>query len=165
MATGRTTSRNIKIQIEDAGGVLRDVPVSSLGSIGLVYEEVDVSAIQEIVKSFLNAQAGFSVSISGPFDNKAAVVASASGEDASAHLSGSLTVLDPLNGKNTPRAFALYVGILAAWSTGDPVFGADNCVVVSEFTHDPVSGSYSCKLVAAGGGTPPAWGTTAITVA
>jgi len=164
MATGRTSPRYVKVQIEDSGGVLRDFPVSSIGGIGLTYDEVDVSAMQELIKSFFTGQATFSVTLAGPFDNTAATTASASGEAASAHLSGSLTVLEPLNGKNTPRAFAIYIGIQADWTTGDPVFGADNCVVVSDFT-SPDGVTYSCKIAKAGGGTDPSWGTSAITVA
>jgi hypothetical protein len=163
MATGRTSPRFAKFQIEDTGGVLRDVPVNSFGSVGLTYDEVDVSALQELVKSFMSGQANFSLTISGPFDNSAAQAASGTG--AVAALSGSHTVLEPLNGGLTPRAFGVYFGIQAYWSTGDPVFGADNCVIVTDYTVDPAAGTYSCKLARVSGGTAPDWGTTAITVA
>lgn len=163
MATGRTSPRFTKFQIEDAGGVLRDVPVNSFGAVGLTYDEIDVSALQELVKSFMSGQATFSLVISGPFDNKPAVSASSSGQVAA--LSGSHTVLQPLNGALTPRAFGVYFGIQAYWSDGDPVFGADNSVIVTDYTVDPSAGTYSCRLAHVGGGTPPSWGTTAITVA
>ena len=165
MATGRTSPRFAKFQIEDSGGTLRDVPVSSLGSVGLTYDEIDVSAMQELVKTFLTGQATFSMSISGPFDNSAATAASGSGESAASHLSGSLTVLAPLNGGLTPRAFGVYFGVQGDWATGDPVFGADNSVIVTEFTQDASAGTYSAKLAHISGGTAPAWGTSAITVA
>lgn len=165
MATGRTSPRFCKFAIEDTGGVLRDVPVSSLGSVGLTYDEIDVSAMQELVKTFLTGQANFSMTISGPFDNTAAATASASGESAAAHLSGSLTVLEPLNGGLTPRAFGVYFGVQGDWATGDPVFGADNSVIVTDFTMDPSAGTYSAKLAHISGGTAPDWGTAAITVA
>lgn len=165
MATGRTTPRFTKIQIEDAGGVLRDFPVTSPGPVGLTFDELDLTAMQELVKNFLTGQANFSLTITGPFDNKAATTASASGESAAAHLSGSHTVLEPLNGGLTPRAIGIYFGVQADWSTGDPVFGADNCVIVSDYTVDPSSGTYSCKIAHASGGTAPDWGTTAIAVA
>ena len=163
MATGRTSPRFSKFQIEDSGGVLRDVPVNSFGSVGLTYDEVDVSALQELVKSFMSGQASFTLTISGPFDNTAAAAASASG--AVAALSGSHTVLEPLNGGLTPRAFGVYFGVQAYWSTGDPVFGADNSVIVTDYTVDPAAGTYSCKLAHVGGGTAPDWGTAAIVVA
>jgi hypothetical protein len=165
MATGRTVGKYVKFQIEDSGGVLRDIPVSALGSVGLTYDEVDVSAIQEAVKNFFSGQANFSLSISGPFDNRAAQAASTSGQAAASHLSGSHTVLEPLNGGLTPRAMGIYIGIQADWSTGDPVFGADNCVIVTDYTVDPAAGTYSAKIAHVSGGTVPDWGTTAITVA
>lgn len=164
MATGRTTPRFAKLQIEDTGGVLRDIPCT-IPATGLTFDEVDVSAMQELVKSFMSGQATFSLAISGPFDNTAAAAASASGESSAAHLSGSHTVLEPLNGGNTPRAFGVYFGIQADWSTGDPVFGADNSVIVTDYTVDPSAGTYSAKLAHVGGGTAPAWGTSAIVVA
>jgi hypothetical protein len=165
MATGRTSPRFTKFQIEDTGGTLRDVPVKTLGGVGLTYEEIDVSALQELVKGFLSGQASFNLTISGPFDNRAAAAASTSGQDAESRLSGSHTVLQPLNGGLTPRAFAIYFGIQAHWATGDPVFGADNSVIVTDYTVDPAAGTYSAKIAYVSGGTAPAWGTSAITVA
>ncbi len=165
MATGRTSPRFSKFQIEDTGGALRDIPVKTFGNVGLTYEEIDVSALQELVKCFLTGQATFSMTISGPFDNKVAATASTTGQDSESHLSGSLTILQPLNGGLTPRAFGVYFGVQDDWATGDPVFGADNSVIVSDFTMDPSTGMYSCKLAHVSGGTAPAWGTAAITVA
>jgi len=165
MATGRTSPRFAKFQIEDSGGTLRDVPVSSLGNVGLTYDEIDVSAMQELVKTFLTGQATFSLTISGPFDNTAAQAASASGESAAAKLSGSYTVLEPLNGGLTPRAFGVYFGVQTNWTTGDPVFGGDNSIIVTDFTMSPESGMYSCKIAHVSGGTAPDWGAAAIVVA
>jgi hypothetical protein len=163
MATGRTSPRFAKFQIEDAGGAMRDVPVSSLGSVGLTYDEIDVSAMQELVKTFLAGQASFSMTITGPFDNTAAATASASGESAAASLSGSYTVLEPLNGGLTPLSFGVYFGVQTDWTTGDPVFGGIGSVIVTDFTMDPSAGTYSAKLAHVSGGTAPGWGTTAIT--
>ena len=163
MATGRTVGRFTKMQIEDSGGVLRDIPIQSYGSIGITYDEVDVSSLQEAVKGMLGGQGNIAVTITGPFDNTAATAASASG--AAAALSGSHTVLEPLNGGLTPRAFGIYFGIQNYWATGDPVFGADNSIIVTDYTVDPAAGTYSCKLAHVGGGTAPDWGTTAIVVA
>lgn len=165
MATGRTTPRFTKFQIEDSGGTLRDIPVTTIGAVGLTYEEIDLTAMQELVKNFLSGQATFSLTLTGPFDNSAAVTASASGESAAAKLSGSHTVLEPLNGGLTPRAFGVYFGIRADWATGDPVFGADNSVIVTDYTVTPETGMYSCKIAHVSNGTAPDWGTSAITVA
>jgi len=163
MATGRFSPRFSKFQIEDTDGVLRDIPISSWGTVGLTYDELDVSSLQEVVKAFLSGQATFSMTISGPFDNSDAAAASASGNVAA--LSGSHTVLQPLNGGLTPRAFGCYFGVLTYWTTGDPVFGADNSVIVTDYTFDPGAGTYSCKIAHVSGGTAPSWGTSAITVA
>jgi hypothetical protein len=166
MSTGRTSPRFAKFQIEDVGGVLRDVPVTSLGNVGLTYDEIDVSAMQELVKTFLTGQATFGLTISGPFDNTAAATASVSGESAASHLSGSYTVLEPLNGGLVPRAFGVYFGVQGDWTSGtDPVFGADNSIIVTDFTMSPESGMYSAKIAHISGGTAPGWGVAAIAVA
>ncbi len=163
MTTGRTSPRFCKVQIEDSGGTMRDFPVKTVGNVGLTYEELDVSAMQELVKGFLTGQATFSLTLTGPFDNKAATTASATTEAAAAHLSGSHTVLQPLNGGLTARSFGVYFGIQADWATGDPVFGAVDCVLVSEYTVDPGAGTYSCKITkAATAANDPAWGSSAI---
>jgi len=162
MATGRTVGRFTKFQIEDTSGTLRDIPIQSYGSIGITYDEVDVSSLQEVVKGMLASQGNVSITITGPFDNTAAAAASSSTQAAA--LSGSHTVLEPLNGGLTPRAFGIYFGIQGYWTSGDPVFGADNSVIVTDYTVDPAAGTYSCKLAHVGGGTAPAWGTTAIAV-
>lgn len=165
MATGRTSPKYAKLQIEDSGGVLRDIPVGSFGAAGIVYEEFDVSAFQDLVKSYMSGLGTFELTFSGPFDNRAAVAASASGEAAGTKLSGSHTVLASLNGAITPRAFGLYFGIQADWATGDPVFGADNSCIITSYVVNVDNMTYTAKLALAAGGTLPAWGTTAITVA
>jgi hypothetical protein len=152
-----------KFQIEDSGGTLRDIPIQSYGNIGITYDEVDVSSLQEAVKGMLAGQGNINITITGPFDNTAAGAASGSG--AAPTLSGSHTVLEPLNGLLTPRAFGIYIGIQTYWTTGDPVFGADNSVIVTDYTVDPAAGTYSAKIAFVGGGTAPDWGTTAIAVA
>jgi hypothetical protein len=160
--TGRFSPRFSKLQIQDAGGALRDVPVSSWGTVGKTYDELDVSSFQEAVKTFLSGQATFSLQITGPMDNTAAATASASGEAAA--LSGSLTILEPLNGLLVPLAFGCYFGQATYWTTGDPVFGADNSVIVTDFTVQPDAGTYTCKIAHVSGGTAPSWGTTAIAI-
>lgn len=164
MATGRTSPRFSKMQIEDVNGVLRDIPVKTFGNVGLTYDEVDLSALQDLVKGFMTGQAAFSLTLTGPFDTTAAATASATTEASGAHLSGSHTVLEPLDGGATPLAFGIYFGIQADWAAGDPVFGADNSILVSDYTVDPASGMYSCKIIKAAGGTDPIWDTAQIAV-
>lgn len=163
--TGRTVPHFCKFQIEDSGGALRDIGVRSFGDVGLTYDEIDVSVFQELVKQFLANQATFSLTVTAAFDNTAAQTASVSGESAASKLTGALTAVEPLNGGLTPRAFAVYFGMRQDWVAGEPVFGADNCVGVSDFKAQPDAGTCTFKLYHIAGGTAPAWGTAAITVA
>ena len=141
---------------------MRDIPVSTLGDVGITYDEVDVSALQDALKNALDGQGNFSLDFGGPFDNSAAVAASGTG--AAAALSGSHTVLQPLNGGNTARSFGIYIGIQGFWATGDPVFGATDCIIVSKYNVNPAAGTYSARIVTAGSKVNnPAWGTAAIT--
>ena len=160
MTTGRTVGKYTKFQIDD-GTAMRDIPVTSYGSVGLTYAEQDVSALQEAITSVLSGQGSFSTTISGPFDNSAAVAASGTG--ARPILSGSHTVLSALNGVNTARSFGIYLGIQGDWATNDPVFGGVDCCLITGYTVDPANGTYSATLSLAGNRTnDPAWGTAAI---
>ncbi len=103
MATGRTVAKYFKFQMEDSGGVLRDIPVNSANGIGLSHEEIDVSAFQDTVIGALAGQPNFVLDISGPFDNTAAQAASGSG--AAPALSGSHIVVEPVNGLGVPLGF------------------------------------------------------------
>lgn len=165
MTTGRTVGKYFKMQIEDVGGTLRDLPVRTIGEVGITNDEVDLAALQDAVKGFMSGQGNLDLPFGGPFSNQAAVTASASGEASGAHLSGSHTVLQPLNGGNTPRAFGIYIGIQADWATGDPVFGADNSAIVTDYKVNMETGMYSAKLRHVAGGAAPDWGTSAIAVA
>ena len=161
MTVGRTVGKYTKFQIADSGNVMRDIPVTSYGSVGLNFAEQEVTALQDAITSVLNGQGSFSTTITGPFDTTAAVAASGTG--ARPTLSGSHTILSALNGGQTPRSFGIYLGIQADWATGDPVFGAKECCLISGYTVDPAAGTYSAKLaIAAGRLFDPAWGTAAI---
>ena len=161
MTTGRSVAKFVKFQIESSSGAMADIPVNSFGSVGLTYGETDVTALQEALTSILNAQGSFSTTISGPFDNTA--FQAASGTGARPALSGSHTVLNALNGGATAKSFGIYFGIQADWATNDPVFGAIDSILVSQYTVDPSSMTYSAKISTAGNRTnDPAWGTTEI---
>lgn len=162
MATGRTSPRFVKFQIEDSGGTMRDIPVLTFGAVGLTYDELDVSALQELVKSFVSGMANFELTIGGPFDNSAAVAASTSGQDAGAYLSGSHTVLEPLNGGLTPKSFGIYFGVQVDWTTNDPVFGAVDSVIVTDYKVNQDM-TYSARIVKSSEAVnDPDWGTAAI---
>ena len=159
---GRTVGKFAKFQISDNSSTMRDIPVNSFGSVGLSYAEQDVTALQEAITSMLSGQGSFSTTISGPWDNSTSVTASASTERPA--LSGSHTVLEPLNGAQEAKSFGIYLGIRADWITGDPVFGAIKSVLISEYVVNPDTMTYSARISTAGNRTnDPAWGTAAIT--
>jgi hypothetical protein len=160
MATGRTVPRFLKFQIEDGTGAMRDLAINGWGEIGLTYEEMDLSAWQDAIKAyFLNQASMDGITITGPMDNSAAVAASGTG--VAPAISGSHGVLSVLNGASVPRSFGAYFGIQAYWSTGDPVFGGIDCVLVSSYTVS--DGKFSAKICLAATRTnDPAWGTAAI---
>ena len=160
MTTGRTVGKFFKFQIDD-GTAMRDIPVNTVGGVGITYDEVDVSALQEALKGFLAGQGNVSITIGGPFDNSA--TQSASGTGAAPALSGSHTVLSALNGSQTGYSAGIYIGIQGYWATGDPVFGGANCFIVTDYQVDPAAGTYSAKIAYKAGTTAPAWGTSAIT--
>ena len=161
MATGRTVGKYVKIQIESSTGGMCDIPCNSFGSVGLTFAEQDVSALQEAITSVLNGQGSFSTTISGPFDNSAQTAASASTE--APKLSGSHTILNDINGGNTALSFGIYIGVQGYWTDGDPVFGAIDSVLISQYTVDPAAGTYSAKIATAGNRLhDPAWGTAVI---
>jgi len=159
MTTGRTVGKFCKVQIDD-GTAMRDIPVTSIGGVGITYDEVDVSALQEALKGFLAGQGNVSITLGGPFDNSATQSASASG--AAAALSGSHTVLSALNGSQTGYSMGVYIGIQGYWATGDPVFGGANCFIVTDYQVDPAAGTHTAKVAYKAGTTAPAWGTSAI---
>jgi hypothetical protein len=163
MATGRTSPKYHKVQIDDSTGTLRDLAVSSINDVGLTNEEFELAAFQDAVKGALAGVPDFVLQFSGPFSNLA--VQAASGTGASPALSGSY-VLNNLPGLNIPLAFGVYFGIQAAWSTGDPVFGlsasAANGISCFQFTVNPATMIYTAKFRMFPGSAVPAWGTSAI---
>lgn len=164
MATGRTSPRFTKFQIEDSGGAMRDIWIKTFPEIGLTYDELDVSALQELVKSFVTGQANFGLDLVAVWSNAAAATASASGEASEDHISGSHTVLEPLNGSLTPRSFGVYFGVQGHWATGDPVFGAVDSIIVTKYAYNPMDETVSFRIVKSSeAANDPDWGTAAIT--
>src|SRR4051812_23443430 len=113
--TGRTHPRWIDFRVKDSGGTLRSIPVSSINGIGLNYEEMDVTAFQDAIKSSVLGQPEAPIEVSGPFDTSAVAAAGT--------LSGSHTVLNAIDGATTPLTLDVQVGIGHAWTAGEPQFG------------------------------------------
>lgn len=147
----------IDFRINDSGGTLRSIPVNSLGGVGLTYTEVDHTAFQDAIMNVLIGHPDFSLEIGGPFRTDAAAAAGT--------LSGSHTILNPINGLTTPLSFDVGFGEDNAYTTGDVQFGltqdGTNGVVVLGYTVDTSSMLYTATIRCIGGGLAPAWGTTA----
>lgn len=155
--TGRTVNKYVRFIIGDATHVLRNIPVNSIGGVGLTYEEKDMTAFMDAVKGVLLGQPSFSVEIGGPLDNTAAA--------ASPALSGAHTVLSAINGDPTPRSLDIQFGMRHTWETGEPQFGITHSttdgILVTEYTVDPNNMTYKAKISMAAGSAAPAWGTAA----
>ncbi len=165
MATGRTVGKFFKFQIDDSAGTVRDIAVTSVGGVGVSYDQVDLTALNDALKGFMSGHGDVTLAISGPLSTTVAAAASASG--AAASYSGSHVVLAPLNGGVTPLTFGCYVGIQSLWSTGDPAFGitssASSGITVFDYIVDPSGVTYSATLKMFPGSALPAWGTAAFT--
>lgn len=165
MATGRTVSKWLRFLVDDSSGTPREIPVNSIGSIGITYDETDVTAFQDAFKGYLAGQANGDIEIGGPFDTSAAVSAAASGNAPA--LSGSHTVLNPISAPTfvTPLGLCICIGIRGYWTSGDPVWGvvspsATSGYVCTSYTTDGETYKATFKPYP---GTVPAWGTAILT--
>lgn len=163
--SSRTVNKFFKFALEDAGHVMRDLPVNTIQGVAITQEWVDVGALQEAFKTWLAGRGDMPLNIGGPMDTGPAVAASASGEEAK--LSGSHTVLVPVSGLYTPLVFGVYIGMRRYWTTGDPVFGiasagVDDGVTVANYAVDPQAMTYSAELRLFPGTKKPEWGTAAV---
>lgn len=161
--TGRTVGKWIKVQIDDSAGTIRDIPVATIGGVGITYEEVDLTALQDVLTGMLPGHGSAPIDITGPFSTAVAQAASASA--AAAALSGSHTVLEPVNGLSVPLSFGVYYGIRHYWETGEPVFGITSTATAGVLVFDYKvndDGTYSAAIRPYPG-TTLAWGTAAIT--
>jgi len=154
--TGRTTMKWVNFIIHD-GTALRNIPISGLTAVGVVYDEVDLTAFQDAVRGRLPAMPDAPLDISGPLDTSATA--------ASPALSGSHTVLSALNGVTTPRSVDVQMGIRHAWEAGEPQFGltssATSGYIVTSYVVNPQEGTYTARLVLYPGSALPAFGTAA----
>ncbi len=157
-AVGRTTFKWLVFNIHD-GTAMRNVPIDTLSAVGVVYDEVDLTAFQDAVKGMLPSMPDAPIEFGGPWDTSAVATSPA--------LSGSHTVLNTLNGVPTPRSLDIRFGIRAAPETDSPQFGitssATSGYIITKFVVDPSKGTYSARAVLFPGSALPAWGTAAET--
>lgn len=163
--TGRTVSKYVNFVCDDSGSTLRDIPINSLSVVGVTYEEMDLTAFQDAVRGALPGHPDAPIEISGPFDTTAAQAASGTGVVPA--LSGSHTVLEPVNGLMTPLTVDIQFGIRQTWETGEPQFGITSTstsgYIVTQYNVNADDMTYSAKLVLFPGSSLPAWGTAAET--
>ena len=152
--TGRTVSKHILVEVEDAAGTLRAIPCNSVNGCGLDYDEVDLTAFSDAVKGVMMNQPGSTLTLAGPFDSTA--------------TTGSHTVLSALAGRNTPIAVNIKFGMRQAWESGEPVWGmassATSGFLVKSYIVNPDDMTYTAVLSVYAGSSAPAWATTAYTV-
>ena len=163
MATGRTVTRWTRFAVDDSAGAPREIPVSSISPVGFTSDEVEVTAYQDAVKTYLAGHPDAPIEVSGPFDNSPAAALAASA--AAPTLSGSHTVLSGVYGLGVPLGLWIGFGIRTYWTTGDPAFGVVAPSATSGYlcTKYTVEGEmYTARFVPYPG-TVPAWGTAIIT--
>ena len=163
--TGRGVSKHLNLVIHDNGAVLRDVPINNISLLGLVYEETDLTAYQDAVMGRLPNMPDAPITLTGPFSTAAAQAASGTGVVPA--LSGSHTVLEPLNGAFTALTVDAQFGIEHTWETGEAQFGVtasgNTGYLVFSYVVDFNNGLYTCELRLKAGSAAPDWGTAAET--
>ena len=150
---GRTQGKWIKVQIDDSGGVVRDIPVTTINGVGITAPYVDLTALQDAIQGGFVGQGQMEITIEGPFDTTAAVTAS-------------VTALSGINNGVTPLTFGVYYGMRQVWIAGEPSFGLTSSATVGMLCRDYTvnsNGTYSAIIYMFPGSTTPAWGTAAFT--
>lgn len=153
MATGKTTSRYMTITLDDSAGTPRNITnsVTSIGGIGLAFDQVDVTTLADAVKQYLAGRGDAAISLSGQFNNTP--VAAAPNE------SGAHPVLSSLNGANTAATLTIAFGVRAAPTTGDPKFSGEFTCLSYTLSGDLQNLTWTAELKPAFGAAQPAWGT------
>lgn len=162
--TGRTHERWNRFVVADSADTLREIPVETVGDVGLSFDTADVSALQDAIKNMVSGMPGAPIKISGPLDNAAATTVAASGNAPT--LSGSHTVLSAIAGDNKPHTLQVLIGIRHYWETGEPVFGLQRATASNSgytCTKYTVNGNKYTAEFEVMGGVAPAWGTALLT--
>lgn len=119
--------------------------VNTVGTVGLKYDSLDVTAFSDGVKNIVIGQPEAPLTIGGPFDSVFHAIA--------------IT----LNGSQTPRMLDIQVGIRAAWEASAPQFGitksATSGYLMSEYLPNLDNMTWTATLNVFGP-TAPAWGTS-----
>lgn len=162
--TGRLTDNFIRVII-GISSTLYEWPIDSVNEVGLTYEPKDVSAWQDAIRNILAGQPAAPLKLTGPVDTSALVAAATSGQ--APVLSGSFTVLQPINGDRQPHTLQVLFGVRHYWETGEQGFGLqrdtskNSGYTLTKFTVS--GGKYNAELDVMGG-VAPSWGTALLTV-
>ena len=157
---GRTVSRWVNFVIEDSAQTIRDIPINSISMVGVVYEEQDLTAFQDLVKGALPNMPDAPIEITGPWSTAAAQAAS--GSAVAPALSGSHTVLNDLPGAMLPLTLDVQFGDRATYTDGAAQFGisqsATSGYICTSYTVNADDSTYSARFVLFPGSALPAWG-------
>jgi len=163
LTAGRTVTKWIRFCVNAVNNAAAEIPIDSLGPVGFVYDEVELTAYQDAVKGYLANHPDASIDITGPFDTTAQVAMAASGLTPT--LSGSHTILAPLTAVTHPIGVWIGWGMRKLWTAAeDPAFGVIAATPTAGYvlTKYQVEGEkYSARFVVYPG-TVPAWGTAII---
>ena len=157
----RTVSRWVRFIIGDdtEPPVLREIPINSVNGVGLDYPDEDVSAFQDAVKGVLSGQPDCEVTVTGPFDDAAAVAAAGTGDAPT--LSGSHTILHDIVGTNHLIPLGVCIGMQGYYVNTDPAFGLNrttvNGFICTAYMVNPDDGTYSATFKVYPGSVAPSW--------
>jgi hypothetical protein len=145
--TGRTNAKYISFYLDNSSGTLTDLTAytKSIGTVGLTFEEQDVTAYSDGVRNVTIGRADAPLSITFQMDT---VVY--------AHLIA-------LN-RNTPLSLDIRIGIRHAWESGEPVFGISSSATSGYLLKDlTMNDTDIMASFVVFGSTAPDWATTAHT--
>ncbi len=142
----KTHAKFIQVFLDNAAGALTDITayVNKISSIGLKYDEQDMTAWSDGSKNIVIGQPEAPLEIGGPYNDVFHAIAIV------------------LNGRPTPLSLDIRIGKNAAPQAGDPQFGitstATDGYVMTNYQIDPSSMTWTANLNVMGS-TAPAWGT------
>jgi hypothetical protein len=145
--SGRTNSKYISFYLDNSSGTLTDLTpyTKNIGTVGLTFEEQDVTAYSDGVRNVTIGRADAPLSITFQMDT---VVY--------AHLIA-------LN-RNTPLSLDIRIGIRHAWESGEPVFGISSSATSGYLLKDlTMNDTDIMASFVVFGSTAPDWATTAHT--
>ncbi len=162
--TGRTTKEFLQFIIGDAGnGTLRRLAIDSISALGHQFDETDLTAWMDAVKTSLPGIPGAPLDITGQWSTIAAAAVPSE--------SGSHTILQGIKTSQlttiTPLTLDVRLGIRHVWEAGEPQFGLTGTATsgywLKNYTYDPSTNKFSAQFRLFPGSSLPDFGTAAET--